>query len=82
MATSSPLDHEIRRPSSGEKAPFSIGLDLPQAGAASTSPRISPSNIRQIEGHVKKPLAYKELDNASMDPDTVMWAARDLIRNS
>ena len=58
-----------------------MGLDLPKPVLEYIAENIT-SNVRQIEGTVKKLLAYQELDNASMDPDTVIRAVRDLIRNS
>ncbi len=80
MADIQPPDYETRVAIVREKAML-LGLDLPQPVLEYIAENIT-SNIRQIEGTVKKLLAYQELDNASMDPDTVMRAVRDLIRNS
>lgn len=80
MADIQPPDYETRAAIVREKA-LQLGLDLPKPVLEYIAENIT-SNIRQIEGTVKKLLAYRELDNASMDPDTVMRAVRDLIRNS
>ena len=80
MADIQPPDYETRAAIVREKA-LQLGLDLPQPVLEYIAENIT-SNVRQIEGTVKKLLAYRELDNASMDPDTVMRAVRDLIRNS
>ena len=80
MADIQPPDYETRAAIVREKA-LQLGLDLPKPVLEYIAENIT-SNIRQIEGTVKKLLAYKELDNANMDPDTVMRAVRDLIRNS
>ena len=80
MADIQPPDYETRAAIVREKA-LQMGLDLPKPVLEYIAENIT-SNVRQIEGTVKKLLAYQELDNASMDPDTVIRAVRDLIRNS
>lgn len=80
MADIQPPDYETRSAIVREKA-LQLGLDLPKPVLEYIAENIT-ANVRQIEGTVKKLLAYQELDNADMDPDTVIRAVRDLIRNS
>ena len=80
MVDVAPPDFETRFAIVQNKAAM-LGVKLPNEVTDYIAENIT-SNVRQIEGTVKKLLAYQELDNASMDPDTVIRAVRDLIRNS
>ncbi len=80
MADIQPPDYETRVAIVQEKA-IQMGLDLPRAVLEYIAENIK-SNIRQIEGTVRKLLAFKELEDATMDSNTIMRAVRDLIRNS
>jgi chromosomal replication initiator protein len=80
MADIQPPDYETRVAIVQEKA-IQMGLDLPRAVLEYIAENIK-SNIRQIEGTVRKLLAFKELEDATMDSDTILRAVRDLIRNS
>ena len=80
MVDIQPPDYETRVAIVQEKA-IQMGLDLPRAVLEYIAENIK-SNIRQIEGTVRKLLAFKELENATMDSETILRAVRDLIRDS
>ncbi|MCD8144415.1 MAG: chromosomal replication initiator protein DnaA [Oscillospiraceae bacterium] len=78
LADIQPPDYETRMAIIKNKA-MSMGLDLPESVAEYIAENIT-SNVRQLEGTVRKILAYQELMGSNLDIDTVIRAIRDLIR--
>ena len=75
-----PPDFETRLAIVQEKA-NQLGLELSMPVLELIAKSIT-ANVRQLEGTVKKLLAYKEMENGKMDTDAVMRAVRDLIRDN
>lgn len=78
LADIQPPDYETRLAIVNNKA-VSLGLDLPDSVMEYIAENIT-SNVRQLEGTVRKILAYQELMGSKLDIDTVIRAIRDLIR--
>ncbi len=78
IADIQPPDYETRMAIVQKKA-YNMGLPLPASVVEYIAENIT-SNVRQLEGTVRKILAYQELLNSSLDIDTVIRAIRDLIR--
>ena len=78
IADIQPPDYETRLAIIKNKA-ILLGLDLPNAVLEYIAENIT-SNVRQLEGTVKKILAYRDLMGANVDIDTVIRAVRELIR--
>jgi chromosomal replication initiator protein len=78
IADIQPPDYETRMAIVQKKA-VSMGLPLPASVVEYIAENIT-SNVRQLEGTVRKILAYQELLNSDLDIDTVIRAIRDLIR--
>ena len=78
LADIQPPDYETRLAIVNNKA-LSLGLNLPDSVMEYIAENIT-SNVRQLEGTVRKILAYQELMGSSLDIDTVIRAIRDLIR--
>ena len=78
IADVQPPDYETRLAIIKNKA-ILLGLDLPSAVLEYIAENIT-SNVRQLEGTVKKILAYRDLMGANVDIDTVIRAVRELIR--
>lgn len=81
MADIQPPEYETRMAIVQEKA-SQMGLaDLPKPALEFIAENVT-GNVRQIEGTVKKLLAFQELEGAQMDTETIMKAVRELIRSS
>lgn len=81
MADIQPPEYETRMAIVQEKA-SQMGLDnLPKPALEFIAENVT-GNVRQIEGTVKKLLAFQELEGAHMDTETIMKAVRELIRSS
>jgi chromosomal replication initiator protein len=78
IADIQPPDYETRMAIVQKKA-VNMGLPLPESVVEYIAENIT-SNVRQLEGTVRKILAYQELLNSDLDIDTVIRAIRDLIR--
>ena len=78
MADIQPPDYETRMAIIKEKA-MSYGMELPDDVCSYIAENIT-TNIRQIEGTVKKILAYKELANMVMDVPHVSRAIKDMYK--
>lgn len=78
IADIQPPDYETRLAIIKSKA-LILGLDLPDAVLEYIAENIT-SNVRQLEGTVKKILAYRDLMDATVDVDTVIRAVKELIR--
>ena len=78
IADIQPPDYETRMAIIREKA-ASYGMDLPDDVCSYIAENIT-TNIRQIEGTVKKILAYKELSNMVMDVQHVSRAIKDMYK--
>ena len=78
IADIQPPDYETRLAIIKSKA-ILLGLDLPDAVLEYIAESIT-SNVRQLEGTVKKILAYRDLMGVNVDIDTVIRAVRELIR--
>ena len=76
IADIQPPDYETRMAIIKEKA-LSYGMDIPDDVCSYIAENIT-TNIRQIEGTVKKILAYKELSNMVMDVPHVSRAIKDM----
>ena len=80
MADIQPPEYETRMAIVQEKA-SQMGLDnLPKPALEFIAENVT-GNVRQIEGTVKKLLAFQELEGAHMDTETIMKAVRELIRS-
>lgn len=78
IADIQPPDYETRMAIIREKA-MSYGMQLPDDVCSYIAENIT-TNIRQIEGTVKKILAYKELSNMVMDVPHVARAIKDMYK--
>ena len=78
IADIQPPDYETRMAIIKEKA-LSYGMDIPDDVCSYIAENIT-TNIRQIEGTVKKILAYKELANMVMDVPHVSRAIKDMYK--
>ena len=78
IADIQPPDYETRIAIVQKKA-VNMGLPLPESVVEYIAENIT-SNVRQLEGTVRKILAYQDLLNTKLDIDTVIRAIRDLIR--
>ena len=78
IADIQPPDYETRMAIIKEKA-MSYGMELPDDVCSYIAENIT-TNIRQIEGTVKKILAYKELANMVMDVPHVSRAIKDMYK--
>ena len=78
IADIQPPDYETRVAIIKNKA-ILLGLDLPNAVLEYIAENIT-ANVRQLEGTIKKILAYRDLMGANVDTDTVIRAVRELIR--
>ena len=78
IADIQPPDYETRMAIIKEKA-MSYGMELPDDVCSYIAENIT-TNIRQIEGTVKKILAYKELSNMVMDVPHVSRAIKDMYK--
>lgn len=78
MADITAPDFETRMAIISKKA-NSMDLDLPDSITEYIAENIT-SNVRQLEGTIKKILAYQDLMNSDLDTNTVIRAIRDLIR--
>ena len=73
-----PPDYETRMAIIKNKA-TSLGLDMPDDVCAYIAENVT-SNVRQIEGTVKKILAFRDLLGDEVDEDTVERAIRDMLK--
>lgn len=78
IADIQPPDYETRMAIIKEKA-MSYGMELPDDVCSYIAENIT-TNIRQIEGTVKKILAYKELSDMVMDVPHVSRAIKDMYK--
>ncbi|MCI8537102.1 MAG: chromosomal replication initiator protein DnaA [Oscillospiraceae bacterium] len=78
IADVQPPDYETRMAIIKNKA-LLLGLELPNSVLEYIAENIT-SNVRQLEGTIKKILAYRELMGATVDTDTVIRAVRDLLK--
>lgn len=77
MADIQPPDYETRMAIISLKA-NRLGLDLPQSLKQIIANNVT-SNVRQIEGTVKKILAYRDLLSSEITQDTVEKAIKDMF---
>jgi len=80
MADIQPPDYETRMAIIKTKA-VSLGLDLPDDVCDYIASNIT-SNVRQLEGTVKKILAYRDLNNMSLDLPNVSRAISDMFKQA
>ena len=78
MADINPPDYETRMAIIKAKA-LSLGLDLPADVCDYIASNIT-SNVRQLEGTVKKILAYRDLNNMPLDLPNVSRAISDMFK--
>ena len=78
IADIQPPDYETRMAIIKNKA-NSVGMELPDDVCAYIAENIT-TNVRQIEGTVKKILAYRELANMTMDVPNVARAIKDMYK--
>jgi chromosomal replication initiator protein len=78
LADIQPPDYETRMAIIKNKA-VSLGLDLPDDVCSYIAENIT-TNVRQIEGTVKKILAYRDLDKMKIDVPNVSRAIKDMYR--
>ena len=74
-----PPDYETRMAIIKNKA-ISLGLDLPDDVCNYIAVNVT-SNVRQIEGTVKKIMAYRDLNNMPLDLPNVSRAISDMFKN-
>lgn len=79
LADVQPPDYETRMAIIRNKA-MSLGLDLPDDVCTYIAENIT-TNVRQIEGTVKKILAYRELTQMPMDVPNVSRAIKDMYKD-
>ena len=75
-----PPDFETRMAIIKVKA-FRLGLDLPDEVAEYIADTVT-SNVRQLEGCVKKMMAYQELMRGEISLDTAKMALSDMVRDN
>ncbi len=80
MADIQPPDYETRMAIIKTKA-VSLGLDLPDDVCDFIASNIT-SNVRQLEGTVKKILAYRDLNNMPLDLPNVTRAVSDMFKQA
>ena len=80
MADINPPDYETRMAIIQAKA-FSLGLELPNDVCDYIATNIT-SNVRQLEGTVKKILAYRDLNNMPLDLPNVSRAISDMFKQA
>ena len=78
MADINPPDYETRMAIIKSKA-LSLGLELPADVCDYIASNIT-SNVRQLEGTVKKILAYRDLNNMPLDLPNVSRAISDMFK--
>ena len=78
MADINPPDYETRMAIIKTKA-ISLGLELPEDVCDYIASNIT-SNVRQLEGTVKKILAYRDLNNMPLDLPNVTRAVSDMFK--
>ncbi len=78
MADINPPDYETRMAIIKSKA-ISLGLELPADVCDYIASNIT-SNVRQLEGTVKKILAYRDLNNMPLDLPNVSRAISDMFK--
>jgi len=79
LADIQPPDYETRLAIIKNKA-IRLGLDLPDAVLHYIAENIT-ANVRQIEGTVKKILAFRELMNDDINVNTVTRAVQDIFKD-
>ena len=79
LADIQPPDYETRMAIIKTKA-TSLGLELPDEVCNYIAVNVT-SNVRQIEGTVKKILAYRDLDDMPLDLPNVSRAINDMFKN-
>ena len=79
MADIQPPDLETRMAITRNKA-AQLGLRLSDDVVEYISNKIT-SNIRQLEGVIKRLTAYSRIQNSSVTTETVDWAIKDVIRD-
>ena len=79
LADIQPPDYETRMAIIKNKA-MSLGLDFPDDVCTYIAENIT-TNVRQIEGTVKKILAYRELSQMTMDVPNVSRAIKDMYKD-
>ncbi len=77
LADIQPPDYETRIAIIRKKA-CSMGLEIPDSLVEYIAENIT-ANVRQLEGTIRKILAYQDLMGSKLDIDTVIRAIRDLI---
>ena len=79
LADIQPPDYETRMAIIKTKA-ISLGLDLPDDVCNYIAVNVT-NNVRQIEGTVKKIMAYRDLNNMPLDLPNVSRAIDDMFKN-
>ena len=79
MADIQPPDLETRMAITRNKA-GQLGLLLSDEIVEYISAKIT-SNVRQLEGVIKRLTAYKSINNGAITKETVDWAIRDVLRD-
>ena len=79
LADIQPPDYETRMAIIKTKA-ISLGLDLPDDVCKYIAVNVT-NNVRQIEGTVKKIMAYRDLNNMPLDLPNVSRAIDDMFKN-
>lgn len=80
MVDIQPPDYETRMAIIQTKA-ISLGLDLPDDVCDFIASNIT-SNVRQLEGTVKKILAYRDLNNMTLDLSNVSKVVSDMFKQA
>ena len=78
LADIQPPDYETRMAIIKNKA-VSLGLEMPDDVCAYIAENVT-ANVRQIEGTVKKIMAYRDLNNMVVDVPNVSRAIRDMYK--
>lgn len=79
LADIQPPDYETRMAIIKKKA-SSLGMDLPNDVCDYIATNVT-NNVRQLEGTVKKILAYRDLNNMPLDLPNVTNAINDMFKN-
>ena len=79
LADIQPPDYETRMAIIKKKA-ISLGIDLPDDVCNYIANNVT-NNVRQIEGTVKKIMAYRDLNNMPLDLPNVSRAIDDMFKN-